>query len=65
MTSRAAGYPPLSVGFIGAIPASKITECITEPAPNHLERALQPRRVSGATAEKGGTTFDCLALSHF
>ena len=37
MTDRAAGYPPLSVGFIGAIPASKITECITEPAPNHLE----------------------------
>src|SRR6266851_928642 len=37
MTGRAAGYPPLSVGFIGAIPASKITECITEPAPNHLE----------------------------
>ena len=33
MTGRAAGYPPLSVGFIGAIPASKITECITEPAP--------------------------------
>jgi hypothetical protein len=36
MTGRAAGYPPLSVGFIAAIPAS-ITECITEPAPNHLE----------------------------
>jgi hypothetical protein len=33
MTGRAAGYPPLSVGFIGATPASKITECITEPAP--------------------------------
>jgi hypothetical protein len=38
MTGRASGYPPLSVGFIGAdLPASKITECITEPAPNHLE----------------------------
>ena len=37
MTGRAAGYPPLSVGFIGAIPASKITECITEPAPFLLQ----------------------------
>jgi hypothetical protein len=57
MTGRAAGYPPLSVGFIGAIPASKITECITEPAP-FLPPGDKVGRVK-ETRQRELAGFDC------